>query len=561
MKNKAILLVFFSLLVWGGLSSIDAKEVNVILSQRNVRLDDSFNVIFVAAGQVQEPDFSGLHEDFSVVSTQRSMRTSIINGSQSHEICWNLVLMPKHEGKSIIPSIKFGAYSSEPITIEVTKDPSTPQENEDFVLETELTPSDSVYTQSLLIYTIRLYRAAQLAKAALSEPKANDPDTLIEPLGKDREYALDRRGKQYMVFERKYAVSPQHAGELAFSPISFEGTVITGGRTFFDVQTKIKRLSSDEKKIVVKPIPPSFQKSEWLSANEVKIAEQWSSDVNHVNLGESVTWTLTLTANGCLGKLIPDMALNLPADLKHYVDKPEINNHPTADGVIGVKQIKVALIPTKSGEIQLPELVVNWWDLKANEPRQARLPARVMHVFPNSEAGNGEIAMNTPVKDIIVPSDTHEIGDVSVKNQTVGLGGLPLWIWGLIGLNATVLFGLSTVVYVKLCRKGTAHSLNQIKQRMKKACRTDDAKEAEMLLLVWAEHLHPEFKPRNILEIKPNLPDDFKHAIDELYQYLYGQKRNWSGESLWNAFSGYKLYKKGAKTGKKEGKPLLRNLY
>lgn len=557
MKNKAILLVFFSLLVWSGISSIDAKEVNVILSQRNVRLNDSFNVIFVAAGQVQEPDFSGLHEDFNVVSTQRSMRTSIINGSQSHEICWNLVLMPKHEGKLTIPSIKFGAYSSEPIMIEVGKDLSTPQENEDFVLETELTPSESVYAQSLLIYTIRLYRAAQLAKAALSEPKTNDPDTLIEPLGKDREYALDRKGKQYVVFERKYAISPQHAGELTFSPVSFEGTVVTGGRSFFDVQTKIKRLSSDEKKIDVMPIPPSFQKSEWLPANDVTIAEQWSGDVNKINLGESVTWTLTLTANGCLGKLIPDITLNLPTDLKHYEDKPEVNNHPTADGVIGVKQIKVALIPTKPGEIQLPELVINWWDLKANEKRQTRLPARTMQVLPDSGASNGEIAMNTPVKDLTA-SDVHEVVESVGKNES---GGLALWIWGLIGLNVTVLFGLSTVVYVKLCRKGAKKSLNQIKQSLKKACRTDDAKGAEALLLAWAEHLYPEAKPRNILEIKQHLSDDFKKAIDELYQYLYGQKRAWSGESLWNAFSGYRYTKKGTKNRRKEGEPLLRNLY
>lgn len=520
-------------------------------------VDESFTLTFSSHQNIQDqPDFSPLHADFELLSTSHTFGTSIVNGTRSQEIGWNLLLRPKREGKLSIPSVKFGGYHSEPLTIEVTKEASLPSQEEDTIwLETELQPDGSVYEQSLLIYRFRLYRSVQLAQGTLSELKSNDPDAIIEKLGKDREYTVHKNGKQYLVFERKYAVLPQHVGELVFAPVIFNGKMMIEGGSFFNMQTKMKRLSSDQKTIAVKPIPAPFQKSNWFPAQDVAIAEEWSSDVNQMTLGEPVTWTVKISAKGSLGSQIPDITLNLPVDVKQYLDKPEVSDELTAEGVLGEKQIKVALIPKKAGEIVLPELIVPWWDLKSNERRVATLPARTVQV---SAATPQDVAMHPPENAVKVEDTASQ----HISKETSGLG-MPDWVWGLIGLNVIVLAGLSIVVCSKLIKKNAKpKSMHQVRAHLKQACDADDAKMAEALLLVWAGHVYPETKYRNILEIKQqHLSEDFNAAIDELYHFLYGQRKSWNGASFWSAFFAFKCPKECSKQMNKQETELLRKLY
>ena len=173
----------FSFLFMAGLY---ADDININLSQKIVGMDESFAITFSSKGS-EKPDFSPLTADFDISSNHQTHNTTIINGKFNQETRWSLVLTPKRIGKVTIPSIAFGSHQSPPVEIEVTAE-KTNFSDESIFLETEVTPKDSVFQKSQLIYTVRLYHTANLREGRLSEVSTNDPHALIEKLGDDATY-------------------------------------------------------------------------------------------------------------------------------------------------------------------------------------------------------------------------------------------------------------------------------------------------------------------------------------------------------------------------------------
>lgn len=527
-------MIIFIVLLCMVISSAFAEGVSVHLSQRKVGLNGSFSVTFATSQNVKEPpDFTPLQNDFDILSTSHDKSISIINGQMSQEIRWHVTLMGKREGNLVIPSIRFDEYSSSPQAIEITKSIAVKQE-EPIFLETELSPKEAVYEQSLLTYTVRLYCSVKLAQATLSEISLNDKDAIVERLGNDAEYDhYDNNGKHYRVYERKYAVFPQHPGELVFAPLLFEGAVISGGNFFFDMQTQIKRLQSKKEATVVKPIPPSFHKSNWLAASDVQLTEEWSHNLNKLVLGEPITWTIKLTAVGCMGNHIPDIAIAFPDELKHYFDKAEPSNQITADGIIGTKQIKVALIPTQPGKMELPKIDVAWWDLKAGVVRHAELPPRTLEIKDSNIAmKSSAVAAPMDVAPMPVEAKINQNNDQSILVWWIGLG---------LGLAVFLMIGLFLVMRkVKTTKVSQSAVLKRVKNELKKACKEGNAKRAEAALLAWFAQKIPSSKHLNLLAIKHIGDEEFQKHIQELYQALYSQNTAWNGEALWKAFCNYK---------------------
>lgn len=430
-------------------------------------------------------------------------------------------------------------------------------------MEAEISPKESAYAQTPITYSIRLYRQVNLTQASITEPTVNDPDAMIEKLGDDREYQhVDQNGRLYRVIEQRYVVIPQLVGELIFSPVVFEGRILQGGNSFFHTKTQYSRMTSDEKRVTIKPIPSPFRTNNWLPAENVKAKIEWSSDPSKVQLGESITWTLTLTAQGCLAEQIPDVLLPIPSEFKHYQDKPQIENQMSAKSFTGVKKIKVALIPTKPGTISLPEIKIKWWDLKEDKEKETLVPGTTLHIEPGliADAGDNITVLDTSMRDALTPVklETQSVIQAQSEPQT-----LPLWAWALIGLNGIWIIGGVVYLLKKINfkrKKAKPDSKTCVRDQLKAACDANDPKQAEMLLLAWAAQTYPQIKPLNLIEIKKHAPESLQDPILQLYQALYSHKSPWVGEDLWAAFAAFNP-KKGTAPKKRPPEELLRKLY
>ena len=372
----------------------------------------------------------------------------------------------------------------------------------------------------------------QLAQGTLSDLKTNDPDAIIEKIDQDKQYeTFHKNGKRYTVVERTYTIIPQRIGEFIVHPIIFEGTILTRSYSLFDHQTSFKRMQSEEKKIEIKP-----QVANGFLANKVVLSEKWSANPEKINLGEPVTWEITLKAEGILANQIPDPLFNFPRDLKYYLDKPEVSNVIDSNGISSTKQIKVAIIPSKTGDFTIPELNLKWWNIRSQNQEEVTLPQRTLHVINEDEVA---VADEVSVLKIDALSDDEVDEVIEPVNP----------IYEARGMIAMTLFasvsGALFLFYLKVkAKREEPNSLRQLKNQLKKACLGGNSKQAEAHLLALMALYFPVIKPLNLISIKKMLPMNFQASIDELNQSLYGNHKAWDGTALWKAFHAFRPQKK-----------------
>jgi hypothetical protein len=222
---------------------------------------------------------------------------------------------------------------------------------------------------------------------------------VIERLGDDITYETTRSGRTLAVVERRYALFAQNSGQIVIEPLLFEGRVTRGRQSRFDpfARGNVVRVRSKPVKLEAQPIPAAFSDRVWLPAQQVFLIESWPDNSQEFRVGEPVTRTLTLRANGLGSSQLPEIGASVPDGIKQYPDQPALKNRVDDAGLVAIRQEKVALIPSRSGTFILPEVEIPWWNTRTNELEHARLPARPIDISPAIGAPDGPAPQsNTP---------------------------------------------------------------------------------------------------------------------------------------------------------------------
>lgn len=530
-------------------ASTAAAEITVQADRNPVGLNESFELTFTAGGSVDDdPDFTPLEDDFDVLGQAKSSNISVIDGDFRKTTSWTVHAMPRRAGILTVPPIAFGRDSSPPVEIKVTASPSGRNEQSadaDIVLEVEAKPANP-YVQQQVIVTIRVLHRVEIAQASLSEPELSD--AIVEKLGKDSHYQTQRNGLRYAVIERKYAVYPQHSGEAAIPPLELNAQVPTGQHPkdefddFFNRRmAHTRRVRSKPVPLQVRPIPEAFTGKHWLPAKQVTLKQQWSKTPPTVPAGEPITHTVSLAAEGATVSQLPEIGLtnqtirSTGGEIKQYPDQPTLEENKTADGLIGRREEKTALIPSKAGDYTLSALTVPWWNTRTDRMEIARLPQQIIQALPPSHVEASAFAQKAP-----------PVAEPVVASKPLPNDARPepmVWQW------ATLFFAVGWAMtaaawwrHHKRTLEPTAEEALGLSEKsavkaVNKACannRSDQTKEA---LLTWAKVRWQE-PPRSLVEIARRCEAPVQIEIERLDRTLYSlQPEKWQGNDLWQAFS------------------------
>ena len=390
--NRFLILVITALCVLYSTQSSASLQAQV--DRNPVAVNESFNLTLQSSDNSSgEPDLSALKRDFDILGQSKSSSFQIINGQISHNTQWQISLTPKHAGQLQIPAITLGGQSSPPISLTVTaaSQADTAQQSKNLFVEVSAEPQ-TVHVQQQIIFTVRLYSALSLGDGSnLSDPEFPKMDAVVERLGTDRPFQVVRNGQAYSVIERRYAVFPQKSGQFNSSPVVFDGSVVEanqggGGFMFnpFNQSTRHLRLNSKTIAFSVKPVPAGFDSSQWLPASKLQLEEQWSENPPKFTVGEPITRTLTITANGLTASQLPALDSSKIDGLKLYPDQPTLKDSQDGNGIVGTREQKIAFIPTRPGNVTLPAIEIKWWNVNTDKEEVARLPARSITILPGS---------------------------------------------------------------------------------------------------------------------------------------------------------------------------------
>ncbi len=596
--------IFLFLWIWAGQAAAAGLEASV--DRTRLVEGESLLLTLSGAGDVWgTPDTGPLARDFGVQNQGQGTSTVMTNGRVTTTREWRLLLSPKAVGRLTIPALKVGDLESAPISIEVLPASQAAQVGElpAARLEAEL-DRDSVYVQGQAVYSLRVLLRPQVQNASLEDPKAEGVQ--FERLGEDRVSETQRDGQRYHVIERRYALLPQHSGAIEIqAPVLSAAVPETrqrGGRSggppggspfgpgespfehffgrdpFADMDGLISRARPIQVRgptltLEVKP-QPAGAPLPWLPAEDLHLAETWTPDPSQARVGEPLTRTIAITAQGLSATQLPDLSSAVPDGVKLYPDKPRTETRAEGDTLVAVKEIRQALVPAVAGKLMLPEVRLAWWDTRENKEKVAVLPERTLEVQaasgPVGDRSKGKGA--APVAPALVPGKAPASGSASsaapgaVKSaeaeslpaaeQAVTGWSLPAgyWPWLALGLGLAWLLTLlfwwlerrrlsRPRPFPELAEGRSSVTLAAALESVREACDTGDPRAARTALLAWGQACWPHDPPKRIEILADRLATcceggacvgDAASSLRLLDQSLYAPGvMSWDGPTAW----------------------------
>lgn len=520
-----------------------ATDITVSVDRHPISLDESFQLIFTAPSSPDaDPDFSPLEQDFTIISQSQRSSSSWVNGQSRQKIEWIVNVTANDSGNLIIPVIKFGHDASHALPISILPSASNKgvQDDDDLFLDVAATPEKPMI-QSQVLYTLKLYRKIDLAKASLSEPELND--AVIEKLGDDTNYTTQVSGVTYMVIERKYAIFPQKSGVITIKPLVLTADVISRGRqnpnAFFNAQMTQRRIvKSNAVTLNVQAIPSTFT-GHWLAAEHVELTQTWSDDTSQMKVGEPLTRTIKLVANGSTVGQLPELnTAKIDPQLKAYNDQPVLQETKKTDGLTAIREEKIALIPSKTGDYTLPPIHVAWFNTKTQRMESADLPQTILHATVN-ENGLQTPTQSTPTQ-LNQTASKNEVALTSSHSSDELVSWKGIAIFSSVGWFITLIFFvvnwfISRRKVVDVVETTAEISLKMCSKWLKKACVSNDKHAAKEALLHWGKI---QFNVTSLGAIAPHCDARLRDAILELNTALYSQHTiAWEGKKLFQGFS------------------------
>ena len=343
------------------------------------------------------PDWSGLEEDFEVLTPRTSSQYRIINGNVQAWTEWIIALRPLRVGTLTIPALSYRGEQTEPIELRVVPlDPEVKRQMGNRVFfETSIEP-ESPYVQAQLIFTRRLLYTdgTQIYGEMPDTPRVED--AVVIPLGNATSSQVMRDNQRYGMIEQRYALFPERSGELSIPGATVSGSVRmnVNGR----LRRNGVRVIADPVTLDVKPIPERYPKNvPWLPATRVDLVEAWDSSPPVFALGEPLSQTLSVRADAATGSIIPPLDYSIPdSHFRSYPEQPELVDNQRADGLIGTRRRTWSLIPTTAGQVTLPLVELTWFDTQREQVRVSRLPSRTVDIQGDPMAQANPDAPATP---------------------------------------------------------------------------------------------------------------------------------------------------------------------
>lgn len=465
-----------------------------------------------------KPDLSSLEPLFEVRGTRQVNQPTTLNGETQATTRWIITLLPKQTGTVVIPALQLGEFSSEPIELQVAPGQAqeTPGSLAPVFLEASL-DQDSVYVQAQAILTLRIYHSVSLYDDSSVTP-LQMADARVEQLGESRTYEKLINDVRHGVIEVRYAIYPQHSGVLSIPPQVFSATLVDTQSGQGPKSGKLLRISSAETSLNVKAKPADYPAdTPWLPARSLTLGESWSPEPDRSQVGDSLTRSLTLKAEGLVSSQLPPLPATDVSGLRRYPDQPQLSNQNTDHGLIGSREDREALVPTRSGVIELPAVDVVWWNTQQDRLERSSLPARTLHIL-----NNPSLMVDTPAGNATAPNvvDSEE-----------------LWYWKL----ATLILACTTALGFGLWWRArwqpailraaqTGPSPRTVLDDLKRASLANDPQATRQALDAWARQ-----QPETLADMAARFVP-LSDALDGLNGALYSESgQYWQGEDLWRA--------------------------
>jgi hypothetical protein len=113
---------------------------------------------------------------------------------------------------------------------------------------------------------------------------------------------------------------------------------------------------------------------------------------------------------------------NADDQLKVYPDQPVLKEQKTVDGLMALREEKIAFIPSKAGDYSLPAIEIPWFNTKTQAMEMARIPETKL----TAVAGTIQSEVITPIPSAKISELPQQVDKApAIKNEPVS----NVWLW------------------------------------------------------------------------------------------------------------------------------------
>jgi hypothetical protein len=414
-----------------------AADVQATLDRDSVQMGDTVTLnlrVNHAGGNVQAPDLSALNKDFEILGTSQNSSLSIVNGTTTSTLTFGVALRPRHEGVLQIPALTVDGSQTAPLQLHVTaaSPAAAASAGADVFMEAQVEPRQA-YVGQQLSYVVRLYYALNISGGSLDTPQVDGMD--VSRVGNDLNYDTERGGRQYHVLERRYALVPQHAGQLDIPALNFQGDAVDPNdpNSFFGASTPVSA-RAPAVAVDVRAAPADWGNAAWLPARQLSLTlDGWPDAGAQVRVGQPLNVTLNLQATGLPFEVLPALSLPSLDGATVYPDKPVTGSRDAGPWIVGRRQQAFAIVPERAGTLTVPAITLKWWNVLTDRMEVAQIPAHSVTVLPATGGmaappPGPAVAASTQVAAAAPAAPTHV-----VPWRWLALGSIGLWLLSLLG--------------------------------------------------------------------------------------------------------------------------------
>lgn len=542
--NRFFYIFCFVFLAFGA----HAAEVNISVDRKVITEGDDLLLTVEYTGTENEaPDFGDLSKNFTIVSNSTSKRFSFVNGDMTYSTQWRIGLAPKRTGKITIKPIKIGNLISNQLEVDVKEMSDVafaPDRRENsnspyFQIEKSFDIS-SPYVQQQTIFAVSIYDSIGLQNGDIFVNEEAKNDWIIIPLLSEplvKQTVINNRNMNIVTYI--FAAFPQKSGEINSPVFSFDGYYVKNssfnfpnftddidifGMDFHNVfgQKVPVKMKTKPEKILVKAIPSQFNAKNWLPLSNLNVSAAWSAK-NGFKVGEAVNRTIELTATGMTKSMLPQISFDEIDGIKQYPEKPEVSEQIIKGQVITSAKINDVYIPTKSGNITIPEIKIKWFNVNTNKEEFATIPQETLFVVPNPSVREEQsLLQEKPIKTTIdelkqeVPASNNSVN----KGNNIKTKLLALYSQ----YKQFILGGVIAFICLLIMIMGivSGRKNHHYRNEVIKAIKMHDYKKTKENLIIWAQ---AKFYPRpinnfnDIIQCTQN--KEFSEQLNALNRFLY----------------------------------------
>ena len=332
------------------------------------------------------PDTAPLQRDFDVRVAGRDARMDASGGSVRMHVTLRLRLTPRRTGVLQVPPLRVGAETTPALSVEVAATALSPSPAASPAtvgprgeLSIESIPDDATpYAQQAVGWTVRLYSALPIMSGRLDQPVSDGAS--LQRVGDDVQVQREIGGRRYTVVERRYLLVPDRSGVLRVPGATFEGRAVANFfEELFGRQGDTLATRAPVRTLRVRPIPANAPQP-WLPLHGLALRYVATPQALAANAAGTVT--IELSADGASAAQLPTLELPASAGVQVFAEPATTREDAGRGRPRTVLTRSFALVPTRSGAVELPGLRIGWWDVVADRARTTALPPLRWEVAP-----------------------------------------------------------------------------------------------------------------------------------------------------------------------------------